>query len=116
MLALNVVARTVSLFDELLVTVKASFEAGDKEEEERDREEKGEGNGSGSGSRVRERSSVYVLKASDETANTTLIVIKGSVKVINSSPAVATAQNSKIVPGKKKAIGSGNSVSGSTLG
>ena len=116
MLALNVVARTVSLFDELLVTVKASFEAGDKEEEERDREEKGEGNGSGSGSRVRERSSVYVLKASDETANTTLIVIKGSVKVINSSPAVATAQNGKIVPGKKKATGSGGGVSGSTLG
>ena len=114
MLALNVVARTVSLFDELLVTVKASFEAGDKEEEERDREEKGEG--SGSGSRVRERSAVYVLKASDETANTTLIVIKGSVKVINSSPAVATAQNSKIVPGKKKATGSGGGVSGSTLG
>ena len=115
---MNVVARTVSLFDELLVTVKASFEAGDKEEEERDREEKGEGSGSGSGSgsRVRERSSVYVLKASDETANTTLIVIKGSVKVINSSPAVATAQNSKIVPGKKKATGSGGSVSGSTLG
>ena len=114
MLALNVVARTVSLFDELLVTVKASFEAGDKEEEERDREEKGEG--SGSGSRVRERSAVYVLKASDETANTTLIVIKGSVKVINSSPAVATAQSSKIVPGKKKATGSGGGVSGSTLG
>ena len=114
MLALNVVARTVSLFDELLVTVKASFEAGDKEEEERDREEKGEG--SGSGSRVRERSSVYVLKASDETANTTLIVIKDSVKVINSSPAVAIAQNGKIVPGKKKATGSGGSVSGSTLG
>ena len=100
---MNVAARTVSLLEDLVRDVKKAFAQGDNEEEilwkekikiEMKEQEKGGGDAvhssssssSSSSSNVAEfiewsRSSVYLLKASDETANTTLLVIKGGVKV-----------------------------------
>ena len=98
MLAVNVAARTVSLLEELVRDVKKAFAQGDNEEEilwkekikiEMKEQDKGVGDAvhsssssSSSGAVPIEwsRSSVYLLKASDETANTTLLVIKGGVK------------------------------------
>ena len=103
MLAVNVAARTVSLLEELVKDVKKAFAQGDNEEEilwkekikiEIKEQEKGVGDAvhnsssssssnsnNGAASIEWSRSSVYLLKASDETANTTLLVIKGGVKV-----------------------------------
>ena len=50
-------------------------------------------------------SMVYLLKASDETANTTLLVIKGGVKVKTlPSPSPSQGGSLKAPVGKKKAI------------
>jgi hypothetical protein len=95
MLAVNVAARTVSLLEELVKDVKKAFSQGDNEEEilwkekikiETKEQEKGGGDAvhsssNGAASIEWSRSSVYLLKASDETANTTLLVMKGGVKV-----------------------------------
>ena len=112
-LAINVAARTISLLEDIVNDVKKAFSEGDAEEEilwkERIKDNVAEdtlhSNNSGSRNSSHEkgaiewnRSVVYLLKASDETANTTLLVIKGSVKVQSSQESALKAP-----VGKKKA-------------
>ena len=97
MLALNVVARTSSLLGDLIITVKDAFSEGDKEEEK----ESAAADCDFSKNVPIGPSKVYLLKASDETANTTLLVIKGGVLPHFQAPQSA-AINSKCAAGKSK--------------
>lgn len=123
-LAVNVAARTNSLLEDLIKDVKKAFSAGDLEDEtlwkekikvkEKEEENTARGNKSNSSSsrnsseagQVEWNSSmVYLLKASDETANTTLLVIKGDVKMKTlPSPSQGSTSTLKAPVGKKKAI------------
>ena len=96
MLALNVVARTSSLLGDLIITVKDAFSEGDKEEEK-----ESAADCEFSKNVLLDPSKVYILKASDETANTTLLVIKGGVLPHFQAPQSA-AINSKCTAGKSK--------------
>jgi hypothetical protein len=64
MLALNVVARTNSLFIDLLQRIEQVF----KECEIKDNSDS--------------KTTIYLLKVSNETANTTVLIIKGGKKVV----------------------------------
>ena len=119
---MNVAARTNSLLEDLVKDVKKAFSAGDLEEEllwkekikvkEKEEESILRGNNSSSsrisseaGSVEWNRSIAYLLKASDETANTTLLVIKGGMKVKTlPSPSPSQGSSLKAPVGKKKAI------------
>ena len=97
MLALNVVARTSSLLDDLIVAVKNAFSQGDEEEKKRRSSDC-----VSSTSTIIESSKVYILKVSDETVNTTLLMIKGgSLTEVN--PIQPVTSSSKSVGGKIKA-------------
>ena len=97
MLALNVVARRSSLLDDLIVAVKDAFREGDREEKEKLLSDFAPSTGI-----VTDLSRAYILKVSDETVNTTLLVIKGGTptQVAPSQPATSSA---KSVVGKVKA-------------
>jgi hypothetical protein len=94
LLALNVVARTSSLLGKLVLDLKRTFLEGEVEEE---REVERQGKGIGSSERT--KFSVFLIKASEETANTTLIVVKGGVPIVAVSP---VAPKSTGGGGKKK--------------
>jgi hypothetical protein len=94
LLALNVVARTLSLLGKLVLDLKRTFLEGEVEEE---KEEERQGKGLGSSERT--KCSVFLIKASEETANTTLIVVKGGVPIVAVSP---VAPKSTGGGGKKK--------------
>lgn len=109
MLALNVVARTSSLLDALVVTVKRVFAECEIE------------GGGGVVGGVK-KSQIYLLKPSDETANTALIVVKGekqdhttdvsnsngsnsgSSNTINSATTSNAANRKKQAPGLSKKV------------
>ena len=108
LLALNVVARTSSLLEKLVLDLKRTFLEGEEEEEkEREAELEGRDKGKEPGVSARTRSSVFLIKASEETANTTLLVVKGGAPLVG---VTTTAPNSNPNPkststgGKKKAL------------
>jgi hypothetical protein len=106
LLALNVVARTSSLLEKLVLDLKRTFLEGEEEEEkEREAELEGRDKGKELGVSARTRSSVFLIKASEETANTTLLVVKGGAPLVG---VTTTAPNPNLkstsTGGKKKAL------------
>jgi hypothetical protein len=94
LLALNVVARTSSLLGKLVLDLKRTFLEGEVEDEK-----EVERQGQGLGPCERTRSSVFLIKASEETANTTLLVVKGGVPIVAVAPVAPKSTGSG---GKKK--------------